>query len=74
MLTDELVQVWMVPASGTSWTKIFSDSYNGGSWAVARLIQSRGQHSVNIPNVPAGDYLLRGKTGDRLTSHVPFLT
>ncbi|RDB17907.1 putative endo-beta-1,4-glucanase D [Hypsizygus marmoreus] len=55
------IQVWMAPASGTSWTKLFSESYSGGSWAVDRLIQSHGQHSVNIPNVSAGDYLLRAE-------------
>ncbi|TFK33467.1 glycosyl hydrolase family 61-domain-containing protein [Crucibulum laeve] len=54
------VQVYMAPSSGTSWTKIFSDSY-GGTWAVDRLIAARGQHGVIIPNVPAGDYLLRAE-------------
>ncbi|KAG5638421.1 hypothetical protein H0H81_012752 [Sphagnurus paluster] len=58
------VQVYMAPTSsngnGNVWTKIFSDAYSG-SWATDRLINARGQHSINIPNVPAGDYLLRRK-------------
>lgn len=57
------VQVYIAPASsngaGAVWTKLASDSYSG-SWAVTRLISSKGKHSVNIPNIPAGDYLIRG--------------
>jgi cellulase len=56
------VQVYIAPTSsngnGAVWTKIFSDSYSG-SWGVDRLISSHGQHSITVPNVPAGDYLLR---------------
>ncbi|KAG5638420.1 hypothetical protein H0H81_012751 [Sphagnurus paluster] len=52
----------MAPTSsngnGNVWTKIFSDSYSG-SWATDRMINARGQHSITVPNVPAGDYLLR---------------
>lgn len=55
------VQVWMAPASGDNWTKIFSESYSNGQWGVDKLIAAHGQHSVTIPQVPAGDYLLRGK-------------
>ncbi|KAF5373265.1 hypothetical protein D9615_007473 [Tricholomella constricta] len=58
------VQVYIAPASsngqGAVWTKLFHDSYSG-NWGVDRLISSRGQHSVIIPNVPAGDYLLRAE-------------
>ena len=47
---------------GATWTKIASDGYDTGSstWAVDRLISAGGKHSVIIPDVPAGDYLLRG--------------
>jgi cellulase len=62
------IQVYVAPASsngqGAVWTKIFSDSANGNSpsnWAVSRLIQARGQHSVTVPNLPKGQYLFRGK-------------
>jgi cellulase len=58
------VQVYIAPTSsngnGAVWTKLFSDSYSG-SWGVDRLISSKGQHSINIPNIPAGDYLLRAE-------------
>jgi lytic cellulose monooxygenase (C1-hydroxylating) len=57
------VQVYMAPTAvgGADWTKIFSDGYDGSSWAVDRLLLNKGFHSVIIPDVPAGDYLLRGK-------------
>lgn len=55
-----IVQAFMAPASGNSWTKLFADGYSGGAWAVDKLIQAGGQHSVTIPDVPAGDYLMRG--------------
>lgn len=62
-LTVFLVAVYIAPTSsngaGAVWTKIFEDTYSG-SWAVDRLISSHGQHSVTIPNIPAGAYLLRG--------------
>ncbi|RXW23287.1 hypothetical protein EST38_g2580 [Candolleomyces aberdarensis] len=53
------VLVYMAPASGNDWTKIFEDGHNGASWAVDRLKQAHGQHSVIIPDVPAGDYIFR---------------
>ena len=55
------VQVWMAPASGDNWTKIYSESYGNGQWAVDKLIAAHGQHSVLIPQVPSGDYLLRSE-------------
>lgn len=55
------VQVWMSPASGNDWTKLFSDGYSNGQWGVDKLITARGQHGVVIPQVPAGDYLLRAE-------------
>ena len=47
--------------AGASWTKIFSDGYSGGQWAVDKLISARGQHSVTIPSIKAGQYLLRAE-------------
>lgn len=57
---------------GATWTKIASDGYDTGSstWAVDRLISAGGKHSVIIPDVPAGDYLLRG-TSLRLVPPLP---
>ncbi|KAF9453606.1 lytic polysaccharide monooxygenase [Macrolepiota fuliginosa MF-IS2] len=55
------VQVWIAPAAGDNWTKLFSDGYSGGQWGVDKLIASHGKHSITIPQVPAGDYLLRAE-------------
>ncbi|KAJ3553833.1 hypothetical protein NP233_g12556 [Leucocoprinus birnbaumii] len=55
------VQVWIAPASGDNWTKLFSDGYSNGSWGVDKLIAARGKHTITIPQVPAGDYLLRAE-------------
>ncbi|KAG5651111.1 hypothetical protein H0H81_009823 [Sphagnurus paluster] len=59
------VQVYIAPTlsngNGAVWTKIFSDTFSGNQWAVDRLISARGQHSITIPNIPAGDYLLRAE-------------
>ncbi|KAG5638292.1 hypothetical protein H0H81_000817 [Sphagnurus paluster] len=59
------VLVYIAPTSsngqGNVWTKLFHDSYNGGNWATDRLIWAHGQHSITIPNIPAGDYLLRAE-------------
>ncbi|KAK7040264.1 hypothetical protein VNI00_009730 [Paramarasmius palmivorus] len=58
------VSVYVAPASsngqGAVWTKIFQDGYSG-NWAVDRLISSHGQHSVTVPDLPAGDYLFRAE-------------
>ena len=48
-------------SGGQVWTKLFSDGYSNGQWAVDKLIAARGQHSVTIPDVPSGDYLLRAE-------------
>ncbi|ESK85191.1 glycoside hydrolase family 61 protein [Moniliophthora roreri MCA 2997] len=61
------ILVYIAPASsngqGPVWTKIFQDGYNSetSTWAVDRLISSHGQHSVIVPNLPAGDYLFRAE-------------
>ncbi|KIJ42535.1 lytic polysaccharide monooxygenase [Sphaerobolus stellatus SS14] len=58
-----LISVWIAPLSsngeGPVWTKIFEDTYDGSLWAIDRLIPAHGQHSVLIPDIPAGDYLVR---------------
>ncbi|KAG9101553.1 hypothetical protein FRC06_002837, partial [Ceratobasidium sp. 370] len=59
------VQVYIAPASsngaGNVWVKLFSAKGSGSTWAVDQLIASHGQHSVKIPNVAAGQYLLRAE-------------
>ncbi|KAH6909245.1 endoglucanase B [Coprinopsis sp. MPI-PUGE-AT-0042] len=54
------VLVYMSEAAGREWTKVFEDSFNG-QWAVDRLVDEHGQHSIVIPDVPAGNYLLRAE-------------
>ncbi|KAG8922319.1 hypothetical protein FRC02_011945 [Tulasnella sp. 418] len=59
------IVVYIAPTSsngaGNVWVKIYQDNYSGGQWPVDRLIANGGKHSVNIPNVAAGDYLLRAE-------------
>ncbi|RXW23286.1 hypothetical protein EST38_g2584 [Candolleomyces aberdarensis] len=55
------ILVYMRPASGKNWTKVFEANFNGQSWATERLRDARGQHSIFIPDVPAGDYLFRAE-------------
>lgn len=38
--------------------KLYQEGYNG-NWAVDKLIGTHGQHSIKIPNIAAGQYLLR---------------
>lgn len=65
MITQNFtVLVYIAPASsngaGAVWTKIFHAG-NDGTWAVDKLLSTRGQHSITIPDIPAGNYLIRGK-------------
>lgn len=46
--------------SGPVWVKIFEDTYTT-SWAVDRLITAHGQHTVIVPDIPAGNYLFRAE-------------
>ncbi|KAG8782510.1 hypothetical protein FRC12_020733 [Ceratobasidium sp. 428] len=59
------VQVYIAPASsngnGNVWVKIYSEKGSGATWGVDKLIASHGQHSVRIPNIAAGQYLLRAE-------------
>ncbi|KZW00645.1 glycoside hydrolase family 61 protein [Exidia glandulosa HHB12029] len=54
------VQVYVAP-QGQVWTKIFSQGYTGGQWATDKLIAAHGQHSVIVPDLPAGQYLFRAE-------------
>ncbi|KAG9110205.1 hypothetical protein FRC07_008222 [Ceratobasidium sp. 392] len=59
------VQVYIAPASsngnGNVWVKIYSSKGSGSNWAVSQLIASHGQHTVKIPNIASGQYLLRAE-------------
>ncbi|KAG8959124.1 hypothetical protein FRC03_008415 [Tulasnella sp. 419] len=56
------VVVYIAPTSsngaGNVWVKIFQENYSG-NWPVDKLIAAHGQHSIIVPNIAAGDYLLR---------------
>ncbi|TCD63847.1 hypothetical protein EIP91_004889 [Steccherinum ochraceum] len=61
------IAVYIAPTAsngtGEVWVKIFEDAYDNSTatWAVDRLITAHGQHSVIIPEVASGDYLLRAE-------------
>ncbi|EUC61453.1 glycoside hydrolase family 61 protein, partial [Rhizoctonia solani AG-3 Rhs1AP] len=56
------IVVYIAPTSsngaGNVWVKLYQEGYNG-NWAVDKLIATHGQHSIKIPNIAAGQYLLR---------------
>lgn len=57
------VLVYIAPTStgstGRGWVKLSEDGLSGGKWAVERLRAAGGKHSVTIPDLAAGEYLLR---------------
>jgi cellulase len=57
------VMVYMAKADtngeGAVWTKIWEDGYKDGEWAVDRFITNKGLITVDIPNLEAGEYLIR---------------
>lgn len=57
------VLTYIAPASsngnGNVWVKLAQEGYANGKWAVDNLIANRGKHSVTLPNLAPGDYLLR---------------
>ncbi len=42
------------------WTKLFHAGNSAGTWAVDTFLAARGKHNIIVPNLPAGNYLLRG--------------
>lgn len=59
------VMVYMAPAEsngeGAVWTKIFEEGLSGGKWAVETFIENKGLITVDLPNLKAGDYLIRSE-------------
>lgn len=57
------IMVYIAPADsngeGAVWTKLSEDGLSGGKWAVEDFIANKGQHSVTLPNLAAGEYLIR---------------
>ncbi|KAJ4373028.1 hypothetical protein N0V83_003319 [Neocucurbitaria cava] len=44
---------------GAVWTKIYEDGYTNGKWGVDNFITNKGAITVDLPNLTAGDYLIR---------------
>jgi len=59
------IQVYIAPyesnGEGDVWVKLFSAGYDSASWAVDKMILTHGQHSIIVPNITAGDYLVRAE-------------
>jgi cellulase len=55
--------VYIAPAEsngeGAVWTKLSADGLTNGKWAVEDFIANKGQHSVTLPGLAAGEYLIR---------------
>ncbi|KAJ3561749.1 hypothetical protein NP233_g10004 [Leucocoprinus birnbaumii] len=46
--------------TGLQWFKIYHDGYDGGTWAVDKLISNKGKVTFGIPScIASGQYLLR---------------
>jgi cellulase len=57
--------VWVAKAEsegkGNAWVKIQEAGLNGGRWAVDDFISNGGKVEVTVPNLAAGDYLIRSE-------------
>lgn len=55
--------VYMAPleseGKGAVWTKIYEDGLTNGKWAVDTFIANKGAITIDLPNLKAGDYLIR---------------
>jgi lytic cellulose monooxygenase (C1-hydroxylating) len=45
--------------AGNVWIKLAEEGYANGKWAVDNLIANKGKHSITLPDLAAGEYLLR---------------
>ena len=74
-LGTSIVVVYIAPTAsngtGPVWSKLYQTGNRIGAnttdapgvglqWAVDDLLTARGMHNIIIPDVPSGDYLLRG--------------
>ncbi|QRV95906.1 glycoside hydrolase family 61 protein [Ceratobasidium sp. AG-Ba] len=57
------VLVYVAPTAsngqGAVWHKIFDQGFSGGNWATDKLIAAKGTVSITVPNLAAGEYLIR---------------
>ena len=54
------------------WTKIWSSAYSEGSWATDKLIKAKGLHTVYIPSIKAGKYLVRSEINALHNAATPY--
>ncbi|KAF2204117.1 hypothetical protein GQ43DRAFT_205631 [Delitschia confertaspora ATCC 74209] len=45
--------------AGNVWVKLAEEGFSNGKWAVDNLIANKGKHSITLPDLAAGEYLLR---------------
>ncbi|KAJ9645370.1 hypothetical protein H2199_003378 [Coniosporium tulheliwenetii] len=55
------VMTYIAPtyAYGNVWVKLAEEGFDGVKWATDKLIENRGKHSIKVPDLVAGEYLLR---------------
>ncbi|KAL6707296.1 hypothetical protein ACN47E_004284 [Coniothyrium glycines] len=57
------VMVYIAKAEGNGegavWTKIHEEGLSGGKWGVDTFIANKGAITIDLPNLEAGDYLIR---------------
>ena len=54
--------VGLLKRTGDAWVKLYAEKGNSDDlWATELLKQEGGHHSVIIPDLVPGDYLIRGK-------------
>jgi cellulase len=57
------VMVYIAPAEGNGegavWTKIYEEGLDGGKWGVDNFITNKGAITIDLPNLAAGDYIIR---------------
>ena len=55
--------VYVAPAEsngeGDVWVKVYEEGLTNGKWAVEDFIANKGQFSIDLPNLAAGEYLIR---------------
>lgn len=59
------IMVWVAKAStegkGNAWVKIQEEGLSGGKWAVDNFRSKGGKIDVTVPDLAAGDYLIRSE-------------
>ncbi|KAF9697811.1 hypothetical protein EKO04_004152 [Ascochyta lentis] len=57
------IMVYIAPAEsdgkGAVWTKLYEDGLTDGKWAIDKFISDKGLITITLPDLAAGDYLIR---------------